>query len=94
MPVKVETPIVVPQKSFDNIWIKDLGVRAPQLNAYAGVKPTLILYNDDGEEAGEYTMAEADLTAEVMNDPDVALIYQKILLVMKKWFDEGRFTKI
>ena len=49
MPIKASTPVVIPSKSFDNLWLFKLLINAPEVNSEAWAEIVLQYYNDAGD---------------------------------------------
>ena len=71
MPIQPSQPIVVPEKSFDKLWAKQIIIIASEPNGEAFAEIQLLPYNDNGDVAHELTQTlnVTEIMAKASADP-------------------------
>lgn len=80
MPIKAKTPVTEPARTFDNVWIRGLVIRAPEVNGAASVTVELTYYDDAGDVGPGKNIFIPDVLEKIQaGDKKLAAAYQAIL---------------
>lgn len=80
MPIKAKTPVTEPARAFDNVWIAELAIRAPEVNGNATVSVMLKYYDDNGNVGPQKNIFLPNVLERIKNgDKKLAAAYQAIM---------------
>jgi hypothetical protein len=95
MPIPLQTPITVPQKTADSVWITNLNIVAPAANRPVMANVTVAPFNSttgDIFRDKAKTIPIADVQAAAQQTPQIAAALQAIYVAVNQLITDLRIT--